>query len=371
MLVYKITTLNINGITNHTRLKMLEDFIHQHDIDIVLLQEVTCMQLQILDSYAHHINIGMDKRGTAIMAKHGTHLINIQKLPSGRGIAATYNGTRLVNIYAPSGAEKKQQREQFFNQEITYLLTNNQPDLILAGGFNCVLDSTDATGQNNYSRALANLIRGLNLTDAWNPRTKTTTYTHYAPTGASRIDRFYISNNIKDHKQNIETLAAAFTDHFAVILHMNTDIPHTIRGKSHWKMNVSLLNNETFKHTLQTLWTKWRAKNKYYTDTTMWWERCVKPAIRQTFIREGAGRKRDRRAMENFYYAAIYDLLNTTNEHTSTAITLKHLKAQIIRLHHKELQSIFLDNNDQDKIDGEEPTIYHIIKQKKDKQHER
>jgi len=38
---YRIITLNINGIENKTRLRMLEEFIQRHDIDIALLQEVT------------------------------------------------------------------------------------------------------------------------------------------------------------------------------------------------------------------------------------------------------------------------------------------------------------------------------------------
>jgi exonuclease III len=34
-----VATLNINGITQHTRLKMLEDFLMRHDIDLALLQK--------------------------------------------------------------------------------------------------------------------------------------------------------------------------------------------------------------------------------------------------------------------------------------------------------------------------------------------
>jgi exonuclease III len=203
MFVYKIATININAITNYTRLKMLEEFTYYHDVNIVCLQEVACLQLRILLNYTHHINTGTDGRGTAILAKQDIHQTNIQKLPFGRGIGANYNGTRLINIYAPSGAEKKQQREHFLNQELTYLLNNNYTDLIIAGDFNCILKNTDATGQNSYSKALAQIVRGLDLTDAWRTNTGRTTYTHYAQTGASRIDRIYISNNIQNKtKQN-------------------------------------------------------------------------------------------------------------------------------------------------------------------------
>jgi exonuclease III len=188
------------------------------------------------------------------LAKIGIQLNNIVRLPSGRAIAATFNGIRIVNIYAPSGAANKQHREQFFNKELTYLLMNNQTDLIIAGDFNCILDNTDATGTNNHSRALLHLTRGLNLTDAWSTNNRKKIYTHYTPTGASRLDRFYITNNIHKNKKHIETVAAAFTDHFAVILHMTTDIQQRPRGKNQWKMNVALLKNTTFQEALKEKW---------------------------------------------------------------------------------------------------------------------
>ena len=62
MYIYKVATLNINGITQHTSLKMLEDFLMRHDIDLDLLQEVTCPQLDILSRYAQYIHIGTERQ---------------------------------------------------------------------------------------------------------------------------------------------------------------------------------------------------------------------------------------------------------------------------------------------------------------------
>jgi arginine deiminase len=55
--------------------------------------------------------------------------------------------------------------------------------------------------------------------------------------------------------------------------------------------------------------------------------------LKQTFTWEGAARRRDRRALENFYYEAIYALLQTPTEHAARAAKLKQLKAKITRLH--------------------------------------
>jgi len=48
-------------------------------------------------------------------------ITNITRLPSGRGIAAEYRGIWLVNVYAPSGTAKRQEREHFYNNELPIL----------------------------------------------------------------------------------------------------------------------------------------------------------------------------------------------------------------------------------------------------------
>jgi exonuclease III len=110
-------------------------------------------------------------------------------------MAAMFNGTRIVNIYAPSGAENKNERERFYNNDLTHILPTAHADMILAGDFNCILSNTDSTGYNNYSRALVNIVRGFGLIDAWYTSTSRNIYTHYVPIGASRTDRIYVTRN--------------------------------------------------------------------------------------------------------------------------------------------------------------------------------
>ena len=86
--------------------------------------------------FKRHYNIGSEQRGTAIIRRENIEIHNILKIPSGRAIAAEFQGTRIVNIYAPSGAEKRQERERFFNQDITHLLRTTTGNLIIAGDFN-------------------------------------------------------------------------------------------------------------------------------------------------------------------------------------------------------------------------------------------
>jgi exonuclease III len=111
----------------------------------------------------------MNRRGTAILAREHLPLTRTFSLHSGRRIAASFQGVRLVKIYAPSGAEKRQEREDFFILEQHYLLIDTRTTMIMGGDYNCVLAKTDATGHFNFSRSMNTLISGYNLVDMWAP----------------------------------------------------------------------------------------------------------------------------------------------------------------------------------------------------------
>jgi exonuclease III len=85
--VYKVLTLNINGIRAVSRKTMLATFLLTHNIDIVLLQEVVCPEIVDLPSYTSRINVGTNLRGTAILTRTGLVVDEVRRLPTGRGIA--------------------------------------------------------------------------------------------------------------------------------------------------------------------------------------------------------------------------------------------------------------------------------------------
>jgi exonuclease III len=233
-----------------TRIRILDDFLRKQDIDILFLQEVTHAKIETIGRYNAHLNIGTDSRGTAILAKERITLSNIQRLPWGRTIAATLNGIRLVNIYAPSGSQKRREREAFFNEGVVPMLPPARMEMIIAGDFNCVIATDDTTGHNNYSKALARLIQGLELRDSWDATSKWKAYTHHTTKGASRIDRIYLTDNPRRTLQGAEAVAAAFTDHMAIIIRLPLLIPGIARGKGYWRMSVSYMCDPPFRHTL-------------------------------------------------------------------------------------------------------------------------
>jgi exonuclease III len=169
--IYKGATLNINALASQVKMAMLEDFVRQHEIDFLFLQEVTQPKFDNLRSYTAYTNIGTNRRGTAILASGHLPLTRTLSLLSGRVIAASFQGVRLVNIYALSGAEKRQEREHYFNLELPYLLIDTPTTMIMGGDYNCVFAKSDATGNFNFSRALDTLNSGYDLVNLWAPAT--------------------------------------------------------------------------------------------------------------------------------------------------------------------------------------------------------
>ena len=74
---YKLVTLNINGIASNTRIRMLEDFLWRQDVDFALLQEVKHKTTDTIKHYTAYGNTGTNNRGTAILAKTGLPITNI------------------------------------------------------------------------------------------------------------------------------------------------------------------------------------------------------------------------------------------------------------------------------------------------------
>ena len=364
--IYKIATVKINGISSDNRILLLSDFLFKHDVDIVLLQEVTTTKLTCIRNFTVLDNIGTEGRGTAILSKPGINLTDVKCLASGRGFAASLHGTTIVNIYAPPGAERKADRECFFTQEILPLIPSDCTELLLAGDFNFILNNSKCTGNGCFSRSLAILVREMDLYDAWDYTPGNNGYTHYAHKSASRIDRIYLSRMLLQRKTGIETRVVACTDHLALVLRIGIPRQLPTMGRRYWKMNASLLHTQAFIEEFKTCWSKWQLHKKHYPNITIWWCRHVKRMIRYYFIAESKTRIQEQRDLENFYYQRIYSILETNPAKPETMyIKLKEIKAKIVRICNRSQRKLLLNLGETDTGNDDSPSLYHFFKQKK------
>ena len=148
------------------------------------------------------------------------------------------------------------ERECFFNNDVTFLLPTDTAEVIIAGDFNCAISSADCTGKHTTSRAIVTLIKGIGLRDVWETNPHIPAYTHYTNDGASRTDRIYITAPLKRRKQRAETVAAAFNDHFAVIVRTALEGTRMIRRARVWRMNITRLEESSFRGIIKEKWGK-------------------------------------------------------------------------------------------------------------------
>jgi exonuclease III len=365
MQTLKMATLNINGIESDTRMRMLNEFLYKQDVDVALLQEVTHDKFDLIHGYNVILNIGTEQRGTAILTKWEYTPTDVKRIPSGRGMAAGISGICIINLYAHSGAEKRQDRERFFNQDILHLFPTNSNQIIMAGDFNCVLTPNDCTGTPNMSKSLKTLITGMGLVDAWDTHQQRPAYTHYTATGAARLDRIYMTDVVRTRKQGVEITPAAFTDHLAVVLHMQLPESPKIQRRFLWRMNITLLDDASFSSSLQTQWLKWRREARHYQSKLMWWDRHVKCRLRQFFLREGVKKNREKKDLENLYYEMIYQILRQPQPNTTTGPKLRELNAKLVRLNIIHQRGAELDVEEADRVIGEGLSIHQYVKSKK------
>jgi len=77
-------------------------------------------------------------------------------------------------------------------------------------------------------------------------------------TGATRIDRFYVTPTLYQNKVAAETVVTPFTDHYAVILKLGVDVSHLWQGKRFWKLHADLIHDRVCITTLCREWKRWK-----------------------------------------------------------------------------------------------------------------
>lgn len=56
--IYRTANFNISGLSSHTRIALVMEFMRKQEIDIIFLQEVTQPMLDTITGYAAYTNIG-------------------------------------------------------------------------------------------------------------------------------------------------------------------------------------------------------------------------------------------------------------------------------------------------------------------------
>ena len=257
----KIVSLNVRGWRNKTKRNKMMQLFRRQTPDFVFVQETHgCKQTNHMwesewGMQCLFANGESNARGVAILLgkKFGKSTPEtIIRSPEGRYIIVQIKtellNIALVNVYAPNVDDPR--FFQNLHNEINQLQSEN---VIYGGDFNLVLndkwDRGNSIEQNIKAQGeIKKYVRAESLVDAWremNPQKKCFTWARSKPKWVwSRIDNILISKHLLNKIENCNIVPSICTDHSMLILEVR--ISECKRGPGLWKLNVKLLESESF-----------------------------------------------------------------------------------------------------------------------------
>ena len=121
---FKINFLSVN-VGLKSNLAGLNTLICAHNLDLIFLQEVRISESQIEQivgrGFKCKVNIDDDsssKPGTAIIWKEYLPVTEVSVIVPSRAQCLVLGNCGFLNIYAPSGSDKRNERALFFSRDI-------------------------------------------------------------------------------------------------------------------------------------------------------------------------------------------------------------------------------------------------------------
>lgn len=253
----RVLSLNVRGLNNDSKRLSLYQWLEEKKIDIICLQETFCMKKSInkFNKYYkgniyHAFTDSPHSRGVCIMLNENLEYEFINKHVSDDGrkilINIKINGEiyTIVNMYAPNGVKE---RICFLKKSKAWIkrYTEDIDRLIVCGDMNCCMNVKDRKNENGdkSNTQLCNVAKYLNVKDTWremNPQSVDFTFKDI-----SRIDYILISDIVNSQVTTAEIVNVPnIPDHKGVIVLVGDE---RNRGKSYWKLNVSVLDDDTYK----------------------------------------------------------------------------------------------------------------------------
>lgn len=330
---YKIATLNINNITNDTKIQSLNSFLRVHELDIVLLQEVENDSLDF-PGYNCIFNINESKRGTAILLKSHIVYSHVTKSLDSRVTSVRiHDRVTVCNIYAPSGSQNYASRESFFNTTVMQVVRDAADYLILGGDFNSIVRSQDATGNTSLSPNTNRIMNSLSLKDAWLELNRNRMdYSFVRGHSASRIDRILVKSEMVGWLRTASHAVNSFSDHKACIVRMVLPNLGTPNGRGMWSMQANVLDDEAVLQELAIKWLYWTRQRRNYNSWMNWWLEFAKPKIRSFLKWKTSLLYKDHRDTMELFYGQLHRAYEAYLNDPSQLPVINRIKARMLSL---------------------------------------
>jgi len=149
----------------------------------------------------------------------------------------------------------------------------------MGGDWNCTLNFTlDRNGEEQHAQSsfcLDSIIKSLHFSDVWreyNPTTRQYTWVKVTNNRvfAARLDRIYVSQNMRNRILKTSIMPTSLSDHKLITAECSLEI--TNRKSCYWHFQVKLLEDIKFCEYFIDFWETWKREKNNYEDITQWWE---------------------------------------------------------------------------------------------------
>ncbi|KAJ7994395.1 hypothetical protein DPEC_G00248840 [Dallia pectoralis] len=220
---------------------------------------------------------------------------------------------RVINVY---GATNVPERVSLYRKLRSLLLVSTP---VLVGGISTVHFGTRTAA----SQGETDPLKSFKPSSTW-----------VSSSGASdsRIDMFLLSPGLR--MRSLTSEAAHFSDHRMVTVTLDWEGLVKI-GRGSWRMNTSVLEDQTVSCSFSRRYLEWRALKELYDSPIEWWE-MVKDRVKGYFGRVGRRKAREKRACFNHHNKALQRLSLLQLEGFEVARELSETKEHLATLYREE-----------------------------------
>ena len=254
--MFKVCALNCRGLNeSHKRLSIYNECLQY---DISFLQETYITNAKA-DSWKDqwmgnffHVNGTNNSNGLITLFKPGSICENHSILYSSEriiGVSATING-EIYCFYNCYGTTVDNEKERFINKLYHALSFATSDNIVIAGDFNIMMNNSldNIAGKPHlpqHVKLLNNFVNNFSLVDSWRlqhgSKKEFTWSRGPQPFIARRLDYIFLHESISSSISFTNITYNLHSDHKKVSCHFTVDAFK--RGKSYWKLNVSVLQN--------------------------------------------------------------------------------------------------------------------------------
>ena len=278
----------------------------------------------------------------------------------------------LCNIYAPTRDHKCDQIN-FIKKLKNMLIPYENQNLLVGGDFNFYLDpkldKLDSMSNRHdnpiYRSEILSLLDFFYLNDAWRtlfPSSRR--YTWHSRGKSSRLDYWFLSNQLLNSLQDYKILPGLHSDHSILKIQIgNTSIP---RGKGFWKFNSKLLNDTYYVKNIKEIISTCKYEYANQEDKGLTWE-MVKLKIRSFSVPYCISKKKERAAFKKELEAELTNLQTEIdlNNNTNARESFESSKKKLEELEKEEINSIIFRSKIQWVEEGEKNTKFFLNLEKK------